>query len=370
MNASDHILFIGLGNWDLHQLELAKAAGYRVIVTNRDAGAAGLNAADVPIVADGRDVPAILAKIMRHRLDDRIAYVYTGTELFTTAAVLAATLGVPWHSPRAASVCENKDLMRHRFAEEGVFHPKGGTAKTVTELRQQPDVAELERFIIKPVDSLSSKGVSIVEGSHDLATAAGLALDASAAGVIVWEEYIDGTLHDVNGILTEDACIPLGVNDKVAGPLPFTVVVEGSAPTVLTGPEQIALYALFEKACRAAGLGPGPVKGDFIRSVRGDLYVLEVAPRLHGPLGSIHLIPNALGIDPFKELLNYVMGNDVQRHSVDKPALAKARFLATDDPESVQETSSMVLSMNGKLKRNEWKSNNDVNFYIINIDKI
>lgn len=366
----DSILFIGMGDWDLPQLDWAREAGFRTVATNRNPKAQCLAAADEAVIVDGKDIQQLLAILQRRGLAERVAYVYTGTELFSTASLAASALGVAWHKALAANACENKDIMSDLFRRQGIPHPAGFSGRTVEDIAARISFERRGTWIVKPVDSLSSQGVMIVGGIAELPAAVGEALRVSISGTVVCEEYIRGSLHDVNGIISEDGLIPLGINDKLAGPPPGAVVVEGSAPSVLSAAEQLELYRRFEAACRAVGLGPGPVKGDFIRDGFGELLVMEVAPRLHGPLGSIHLLPNAVGVAPFVELMNYITGRPVTPHDVHATprALVRCIALGNDGPDCA--AMSYTLTKEGKGDRAQWRSNNDVPKYGVQICEI
>ena len=100
-------------------------------------------------------------------------------------------------------------------------------------------------FIIKPSDSLSSKGVTIIDNSNQIKDAFEYALEHSNSKKIIIEEFINGTLHDVNGILSKDKFYPLGINDKKAGCKPHAVVVEVEAPSKISIQQQHELYERF-----------------------------------------------------------------------------------------------------------------------------
>ncbi len=364
-----YILFVGMGDWCLPQLEIAKQKGYKTIVTNRDKNAVALEKADVPIVADGCDASAILSFLCQKQIENEITYIYTGTELFFPVALIAQSLNIPWHSPLSAYICENKSLMREKFKQHNVLHPSGCSAKSSTELISKVQYKKGKKYVIKPSNSLSSQGITIVSSERELKDAFNRAVQYATSKTVVCEEYVEGLLHDTNGILTEGRLIRLGINDKKAGPLPHTVVIEGSCPTILSKSLQEEIYSIFEKACRAVGLTHGPVKGDFIVDGENNVFVLEVAPRLHGPLGSLYLIPNALEINPFEGLLNWFdkgEGN-VKEHYSSHHVSETVFATACDLIENFKKKGMVlnILEKSGISDRKLWKSNYDVPIYVI-----
>ena len=362
-----YILFVGMGDWDIPQLDIAAKKGYKSIVTNRDKNALALKKADIPIVADGRDIYSILSFLYQNHLEDAIDYVYTGTELFTSVALIAQSLNIPWHSPLSAYICENKNLMREKFKRNNIPHPIGFSAKSEVEISSQIEFRENRKYIIKPSDSLSAQGVTIINTIEDIQSAFNRAMQYSKSKTVICEEYIEGSVHDVNGILTKDGLIQLGISDKKVGPPPYAVVVQVSCPTKLSKDDQKKVYSLFEKSCRAVGLSSGPVKGDLIIDNQGNMYMMEVAPRLHGPLGSLHVIPEALGINLFAELLNWQAKDKVKEHNIDKEIFKTVFASAVDRKENFVEKGRIlkILEKPGINDSKCWKSNNDVPIYIV-----
>ncbi len=366
-DSTKYFLFVGMGDWDVPQLEMAANKGYKSIVTNRDRNALALKKADIPIVADGRDVYSILSFLYQNHLEDAVACVYTGTELFTSVALIAQSLNIPWHSPLSAYICENKGLTREKFKQHNIPYPIGFSAKSEVEIVSQIEFRENRKYIIKPSDSLSAQGVTIINAKTDVENAFSRAIQCSASKAVICEEYIEGSLHDVNGILTKDGLIRLGISDKKAGPLPYAVVVEASCPTKLSRDLQRKVYSLFEKSCRAVGLSGGPVKGDLIMDEHENMYMMEVASRFHGPLGSLHIIPEALGINPFAELLNWQARDSVKEHNIDKEISKRVFASALDTKKNFVEKGRIlkILEKPGVNDSKLWKSNNDVPIYVI-----
>ena len=59
----------------------------------------------------------------------------------------------------------------------------------------------------------------------------------------------------------------MGITDKKSGKKPYAVVTKIKSPTKLKPREQKKLYEVFYKACKALGLGPGPVKVILLKDV-------------------------------------------------------------------------------------------------------
>jgi biotin carboxylase len=368
MSDKKYVLFIGMGDWDTPQLEIAKSHGLKSVVTNRNPKALALAECDIPIVCDGNDISSILISILHYNLQNQIKFIYTGTELFLTTATIAKIVGVPWHSAESSYISEHKHLMRECFQKGGVKAPHGISVSSFQEFDLKSKTIESPQcgWIFKPSDSLSSQGISIAENSSEWKMSFDYAMSYSKSKVVVCEEYIQGTLHDINGIISKNRMYPMGINDKKAGPPPRAVVIEGRAPTSLDSNMQFEYYSIFEKACRAVGLSEGPVKGDAILTEEGNLYIMEVAPRLHGPLGSLYLIPGVYGINPFEELCHYYLNLNIQVHN---PLQASKKSLQIESSGNYSSRDKKniikVLRKSGLKDEKKWESNNDVPIYVV-----
>jgi predicted ATP-grasp superfamily ATP-dependent carboligase len=365
-------LFIGLGDWDVPQLEIAKRHGLVTIATNQDSESSGLSACDVPLIVDGEDWEGILREVNRRGLARDIAFVYTGTELFRSAASLAQALGVSWHSVSSVLACQDKSLFASTVASSPAIRiPSTTEARTFQEVLEVSRKFRGKKWVIKPVDCHSSRGVSVaLESEAELHFAYLAALAASGSQMVVVQEHVDGTHHDVNAYIDENGEIfRLGINDKRMSEPPDAVVVEVSAPTSLSSEEQETLYQEFGLICKALGLGPGPVKGDFIYS-QGQQYCLEVAPRLHGPLGSLYAIPLAYGSNTFEKLLQLSLrGIDSWENVTPCPSEGIQNVHICAESEVKGRAGHVTeLVRGGTLAKSLRKSNDDIAVYRVFLD--
>lgn len=298
------VLLIGMGDLTVPVLEKAHRRGLRVIATNRNPQAKTLTLADVPLVIDGADIEKLLAFTLTDPRAGNIVDVYTGTELFLTASIVAQTLGLPANSLCGAFAGQHKTVMRDMLRKAGIPITRG---TVVHELRDVYGFANDVGFpvILKPADSHSTVGVRIVCHPDDLVETYKFSTAASKTEHVIIEEYIEGTLHDANGFFAGDKFYRAGIVDKWAGPPPACIVESASCPTALSEDEQEQMYELLERGARALGLSHGPVKSDVIWGKDGP-RLMEVAPRFHGELGSLYLLPLALGIDMYDAYFYYL----------------------------------------------------------------
>jgi biotin carboxylase len=298
------VLLIGMGDLTGPVLEKAHNRGLRVIATNRNPQAKTLKQADVPLVIDGTDIESLLAFVLTDPRAGNIVDVYAGTELFLSVNILKLALGIPANSIQGAFAGQHKVVMLDAWRKAGVPVPRGATLRGLDEAYRFVDRTGFP-VILKPADGHSAIGVRVVWRVEDLADGFKHAVSVSTTNMVVMEEYIKGSLHDVNGIFIEGKFYPAGVSDKSAGLPPACIVEVVECPTRLTRSQQERVYELLENGSRALGISAGPVKCDIIWGQDGP-RLLEVAPRFHGELGSLYLLPLAQGIDMYDSYFHYL----------------------------------------------------------------
>jgi len=136
-------------------------------------------------------------------------------------------------------------------------------------------------------------------------------------------------VHDVNAVYAKSGGFyPLSITDRH---FEGTQEIEARSPTKLNDIEQSNLFALTGKAARALGIDKGPVKADVMckRDCNNNAHfsIMEMATRLHGPLGTLHLIPESLGFRPLDAMLYAITGQEIpeecMKQKFQKPKVAR-----------------------------------------------
>lgn len=360
----NYILYIGLGDWNISQLEMAKSYNFNSIVINQNKNSLALKNSDVAINCDSRNYKKIYEILKKKSLDKKIKYVYTGSEFVYSTACLAKKLKIKWHSIKSAMACEDKNLQKKVFLKNKILSPK---FKILSEFKQlKKDFFLTKKIIFKPTDGHASKGVKIVDKKKDHLNAFNFSKKFSVSGKVIVEEYIYGTLHDINAMIIDNKFYRLGISDKTATAPPHAVIKKIETPTKLSISDQKKMYKIFHKSCKSLNLNQGPVKGDYIRDKNGRFYLMEVSARFHGPLSTLYAIPNTLKITPFIELLRYLSKKRVNEHKIIKNY--ENRTLITAD--TIKKERQISLKKKGKLNKKKWTSNYDVPIYNIKLSKL
>ncbi len=301
---------IGGGVQQVEAVAEARALGLRVIVTDRSPDAPALAAADEAVLIDGRDVEGLIGWSLLHRESLRIRGVFTISELVTSAACVAAAVGLPSAGVAETVACQNKALCKRLWLASGIPTPRGGPASTRVEARallRALAVGPDRPAFVKPAVGFGAQGAAKIHSPEDPSLVDRFAGDGTPPwGPLMIEECVTGSMHDVSGLFDADGRFhPMGIVDRFF--LPEHPVETGiRTPSSLEPEAQRALYALLEQGMRALGIEFGPVKGDAVRSGDG-FRLLEVAPRLHGPKNSLMALPMS-GFRPLRPTLRVLTG--------------------------------------------------------------
>src|SRR5476649_2451293 len=210
-------------------------------------------------------------------------------------ARVAERLGLPWHSPDAASAARHKQLTRERLRDAGLPVPwcfPLAVGREPFALRPEPLSYPC---VVKPVALSGSRGVMRAddEASFERAFERLRALLAQpdvraerneAHATALVEAFIPGREYALEGLMHHGALHVLAIFDK-PDPLdgPFFEETIYVTPSSATDEGQRAMVEGVGRAARALGLSHGPVHAE-CRVNAGGVFVLEVAAR---PIGGL-----------------------------------------------------------------------------------
>ena len=180
-----HIL--GGGPWQVPTVRLAKKLGCRVLVTDYNAERPAYSLADHHEVVDITDLDATLAMARRYRVDGIICD--TTDVGVPTAAYVAEALGLPGMGYEVAINFTHKGRMRELARLAGLKVPPFRLLRTPADLAGVLEELELP-LIVKPVDSQSGNGVSLVHDVSGLDVAFAHALRHSREGTVLVEAVV------------------------------------------------------------------------------------------------------------------------------------------------------------------------------------
>lgn len=295
------VLMIGGGSQQVRAVELAQSWGYHVTVTDRRRDAPCRDVADDFWIVDGynyirianieEDGGAYFGKDRPH-----VDGVFTMTEMVETVGYVANRLGLPGSGQGSAMFCQSKMFSKREWIKAGVPTPP---------LLTQEEANTIPAFS-RPIVGSGSVGARL-----------GWRGDG-----YVSDQYMPGTHHDVTGIFDDEGELHCaGISERFFATDVGDDLIETGAhcPGSLDDGQRAELLDLVKRGANALGITSLAVKADVVLS-DGEFYLLEMAPRLHGPKSTLWLYPEAMGFHPLKAYLQVVTGQKLD------PELLKPRY--------------------------------------------
>lgn len=279
------LLLIGAGIQEVPGIDLARAHGWKVIVSDRNRNAPGVLRADSHVIADRKDPSSILRSLAQRNLHPNA--VVTFTELTETVQAVSHELGLRCTDSESVAVSQNKSDAYKRWESAGVPHPRV--------LRYPYEALRVQGFggewVAKPQSDAGGRGIYFGQGEPLRDVADSLIVTERARG-----EMVDG-----NGYFLFGHYFALGTYIRHFRPDSVVHNCLHASPEVNDLHADCA-HNLLEQACRAIDLTEGPVKIDAVATSK-QMLALEVAARLHGPMGSLVLLPGS-GYSSFTVMLD------------------------------------------------------------------
>jgi carbamoyl-phosphate synthase large subunit len=276
----------------------ASARGYRVVCADRSEDCAAASVADEfhPI---GLDEPSRLLNLARTVLPVGIVTDQTDAGVVVTAW-LSEQLGLRGIGHSHALLYTKKDRMRAFGRERGFPTPAAQLCHCLDDAYR----AALEigfPVVVKPVDSQSSKGVSLVKRIADLDQQFKEASRHSTAGDVLIEQFIDGTEFTVEGFMSHSGHRTLCISEKRHyRDWPFVAQALRYTPSHHTFDYDL-LRSTHDRWINLSGLPFGLTHAEY-KFRDGQYYLIEVAARGGGNRIASEIVPWVSGVD-YQDLL-------------------------------------------------------------------
>lgn len=333
------VVMIGGGIQEVEAVKVAQSRGLRVIVTDRKPDAPCFDVADTCVVLDGRDVESLAAYTILNKKKADIRGVFTLTELITSVAVVAEAADLPGVPISPAVACQNKALSKRLWLDKGIATPQASIVDSKAEATKAFENLGRKAFV-KANTGFGGQGCRKVETVEELCEAFENARNASMDGNVLIEKFLKGSMHDVNAIFDVDGKLhEAGIADRFFHK-EHPIEVEARCPSHLSETQKQDLLSLVEEAAKALGIMFGPVKADAVLTSEG-FKILEMAPRLHGPRGTLWLLPFALGFRPLEAALQVLTGKYLS------PQCLKPKFERACIYRAIMPSPGRVVSISG-----------------------
>lgn len=274
---------IGGGVQEIAAAISVKAAGFNLAVSDRNPKSPCKKYADYFLNFDGNDSDGIVKYIQKNKKKFNISGVFTLTELVMTVSIIAEKLNLPFTSLESSKLCQNKSLSKLAWLKDGVSTPIGAIAENQKKATELFNKFRKDIFV-KPFVGFGGIGASRISTERDFYD---FISNVDLKNYLV-EEVCEGKMIDVNGYFDSDENFhPLGCFERQFS---NNAIIENLGIYPFQGSNEMIQEAfnLTEAACKSLGICWGPVKSDLVITKDG-MKVFEVAPRLHGPKGTLYL---------------------------------------------------------------------------------
>jgi biotin carboxylase len=205
-----------------------------------------------------------------------------------------------------ALVAINKYQSRQRFLAKGVSSPRFVIASPGM------DVSGFRYpLIVKPTDRCGSRGVMKVEKPEDLQYAIERARQDSFSRQAIVEEFVSGSEVSVESISWKGQHYILTITDKTTTGAPYFVELAHHQPSQLSAGNQEKIRAETLKALTALNIEYGASHAELKVTEDGEVYVIEVGPRMGGDQIGAYLVELSTSYDYLKGVVDVALGQFV-----------------------------------------------------------
>ncbi|WP_327089957.1 ATP-grasp domain-containing protein [Nonomuraea sp. NBC_01738] len=265
------LVVLGGSDGTVSAFRSARRLGLGTICVDMRAEAPGVAEADEFLHLSTRDVEAV-AEALRDR-DDLAGVIAPGSDINLPSLVeLTGRLGLPCGlTQEALRASVDKVYFREVCVRLGLPGPRYSAD------RDRPPALP---FIVKPVDSGSSRGITVCHELSQLDAAVEVAKAASPTGRFIIEELLQG-LDLCGEVMLQDGRVALlGLSTRVTEPPEVVAVGHDMTPK----DDQVSkeLTRQLEAICGELGYRDGPLNVDLFVTGDGEVVLIEMGCRIGG----------------------------------------------------------------------------------------
>lgn len=304
------LLFLGANPETSNIVKIAKEMGVTTIVTDYDSNAPAKKVADISYDINGLDVDAICEMARKEQIDG--VMVGVADVLVQPYQQVCEKLGLPCYAnAKSAAVFNNKRLFKQTCAEFGI--------EGIPEYSLEDKDSIVYPVIVKPADSNSGKGITLVRQRSDLDDAVMRAKAESRTDTVLIERYMECSDVSIYYTIVDGKIYLSSLSDR------YTFRTETSATPICLGDMFPSQY--FDKFMQTEHpkyvnmlKGLGVENGILYVSAfyeNGHFYVYDPGFRLQG--GGFHLtLMSVNGFDQRKMLINFALTGSMAYYDMDK----------------------------------------------------
>lgn len=231
-----------------------------------------------------------------------------------TVIYVATQMGLVSNDMDCLELTLNKFTMRSAFEKAGVPVPKYYLVRSFSEL-EKIDIQY--PAIIKPVDSGGSQGVNKVHDLQELKDAYAYAENRSRTHTVIVEEFVDGREFSVEYLTCNGVHYNLQITDKVTSGPPHFVEMQHHQPADISDEVAARIRSMVEKALSVLKITNSPSHTEIKLNSKGELYIIEVGPRMGGDYITSDLVRLSTGYDMVHGTINLALGQFIPPNHLD-----------------------------------------------------
>lgn len=315
MQGNKKIMILGAGVGQVPLIEYAKGAGCYVIAVSPKGDYPGFAIADECLYADISDKETILQMAKDCQIE-AIATDQTDISV-PTVIYVAETLGLPHVECTDVNNFRYKSLMREVCRAQGL--PTIASCVTNNQEEARTFFKQLPKpmAIIKPIDSQGSRGVTKVQSESELETAFACAMGYSRRKEIIIEQFVDGQEIEVDTIVLDGEVKAVLIGDVFNFHTANTFsAYERIYPTGYDNATQEHIRDINYRTLTALGIRTGWTHGEYIVSLDGEVYLIEVGIRGGGNYIGSDILKTMLGFGTYEMAYMAAIGDDAFYHTV------------------------------------------------------
>lgn len=312
------LLLLGGSRQQVAAIETAKRLGYETVLCDYLADNPGQHVADRFYQVSTTDREAVLKTAQKEQIDGILAYA--SDPAAPAAAYVAERLGLPGNPYKAVEVLCSKDKYRAFLKEHGFCTPEAEGYSDAEEALEDIRKGRFRfPFLIKPVDSSGSKGVSRIDDRAGAEAGIAYAMSFSRTKRIIVEEYVEKYGYQVAGdgfSVDGELVFRCFANDHFDSGCtnPF-VPAAASFPCEMPDQVQDRIHKEIQRLITLLGMGTCAYNFDIRVDKDGNVYLMEVAPRSGGNYIP-QVICHATGVDLVEYAVKAAMGVRIPREQL------------------------------------------------------
>lgn len=319
------LIVLGAGQMQCSIIRKIRELGHKSIVCDINPNSPGVSLADEFYEISTMDYESILDLAVRLKIDGILT---TSDAPIVIVSKVSEKLGLKGPTFESTKFTTNKYLLRSKLKSEGIKTPWFYKIDNLDEFKRISDKITFP-FIIKPVDSSASRGVSIVKQEEDFGLQFKDTLEYSKQNYVLIEEFIKGREYSVETLTQNDQTDVIAITEKTLFASEHSFVESRHVvPANLPLNREKEINSLVKQSIQALGLNSCPTHTEVILTEKGP-YIIEIAARLGGDFITSDLVPLATGVDMERNLISLTLGEPIQTEKT-KNAFAGVQFLDSD----------------------------------------